>query len=244
MGISIIIPAHNEAAIIKKTVTDFSRSFSDAEIIVVDDGSDDGTYEKVKSIRSKKIKILRLQKRSGKGAAVMKGVEIASKDLIAFADADGAFDANSLKKLLQNLNGYDCVIASKWKGRKFSEVEGSAAKKLFGRFWNLLSKILLGLEFEDTQAGLKLFRSAAIKTIGIELLGKGFEFDAEILYKLKRSGFKVKEFFVKPKNTKKSRFSYLNIPAMLLNMLVIAIVLKAFSKFRDRRINGDKKQAN
>ncbi|MBI1972277.1 MAG: glycosyltransferase [Candidatus Aenigmarchaeota archaeon] len=233
MGISIIIPAHNEAETIKSTVTGFLRGFPDAEIIVVDDGSTDGTFGEVESIRSKKVKIVR-QKRSGKGAAVMSGVSIAGERLVAFVDADGAFGVGSLKTLVEKLNGYDCVIASKWKGQKFADVEGGAAKKVFGRLWNLLSRILLGLEFEDTQAGLKLFRATAIKKTGASLIGKGFEFDAEILYKLKRSGFKIREVFVRPKNTKKSRFSYLNIPFMFLNMLAMAVALKLFSKYGKR----------
>lgn len=230
MDISIIIPAYNEADMIRTTVTNFLRSFPNAEMIVVDDGSVDGTYEKVKSMHSKNIKVVRMPKRSGKGAAVMRGVEIASKELIAFVDADGAFNPDSLKKLLRALDGYDCVIASKWKGRKFGEVEGSPAKKLFGRLWNLLSRTLLGLKFDDTQAGLKLFRAGAIKNTGAGLFGKGFEFDAEILYKLKKSGFKTKEVFVKPKNISKSRFSYLNVPFMLLNIIIMSIILKFFSK--------------
>ncbi|MBI3413318.1 MAG: glycosyltransferase family 2 protein [Candidatus Aenigmarchaeota archaeon] len=229
-GISIIIPAHNEAAMIRKTVTDFLRGFPKSEIIVVDDGSVDGTGETVELIASNRVKLIRLAKRSGKGAAVMRGVAAAKKDLVAFVDADSAFGPGSLKRLLSNLDGYDCVIASKWKGKKFGEVEGSAAKKLFGRFWNLMSKVLLGLDFDDTQAGLKLFRLKALRGIGTKLLGKGFEFDAEILYRLKTEDFRIKEVFIKPKNYRRSTFSCLNIPSMLLKIVIVAVVLKLFSK--------------
>ncbi|MBI4167936.1 MAG: glycosyltransferase [Candidatus Aenigmarchaeota archaeon] len=234
MEISIVIPAHNEAAAIKKTVTDFLRSFPNAEIIVVDDGSEDGTYEIANSIKNRRLKIFRVPKKQGKGAAVMKGVAAATKDLIAFVDADGAFNPGSLKKLIRALNGYDCVIASKWKGKKFREVEGGAAKKTFGRLWNLMSRILLGLEFEDTQAGLKLFRSYAVKSIGSGLLCKGFEFDAEIIYRLKRKGFRIKEIFIRPNSVKKSRFSYLNMPRMFSSIIVMAVMLKFFPDRRDR----------
>ncbi len=230
MEISIIIPAHNEAGVIKKTVLEFSSKFPKAEIIVVDDGSEDETYEIAKSIANKKIKVIRLPRKSGKGAAVMEGVKNATKKLVAFADADGAFGPADLSTLIRELRGHDCVIASKWKGKKFFEVEGSLPKKLFGRLWNKMSKTLLGLEFDDTQAGLKLFRSGEIKKIG-RVLGKGFEFDAEILYRMKNGGASIKEVFVKPKVVKKSSFSYLNIPSMLANMLAVAIVLKLFSKY-------------
>ena len=232
MEISIIIPAHNEAAVIKKTIADFLRAFPKCETIIVDDRSIDRTYEVVRSIRDRRVRAIRLAKRSGKGAAVMKGVALARKKLIAFADADNAFGSDSLKKLVSALDGYDCAIASKWKGKKFSEVEGNFSKKIFGRFWNLLSRTLLGLEIEDTQAGLKLFRANAIK--GIELFGRGFEFDAEILYKLKRDGFKIREVFIRPKNARKSSFSYLNIPPMFLNIILMAVMLKFSSKSRKR----------
>ncbi len=233
MEISIVIPAHNEAAAIKKTATDFLRDFPGAEIIVVDDGSGDGTYEITKSIKNRRLKIFRIPERRGKGAAVMKGVAAATKDLIAFVDADGAFNPGSLKKLIQSLGDYDCVIASKWKGKKFREVEGNPAKKIFGRFWNLMSRMLLGLEFKDTQAGLKLFRSHAIKSIG-SLFCKGFEFDAEIIYRLKRNGFRINEIFIRPNRVEKSRFSYLNIPRMFSGIIVMAVMLKFFSGRRDR----------
>ncbi len=231
MEISIIIPAHNEAGVIRDTVNKFYRNFSNAEIIVVDDGSDDGTYETVRSMRNKNVKIIRLPKRSGKGAAVMSGIKKASKKLIAFVDADGAFGPGALRKLIGELDGYDCVIASKWKGKKFSDVDGSLPKKLFGRLWNTMSKALLGLDFDDTQAGLKLFRSGAVKKIG-RIFGNGFEFDAEILYRMKNNGAKIKEVHVKPENIRKSSFSYLNIPRMLVNMLAAAVILKIFSKSR------------
>ncbi|MBI2084923.1 MAG: glycosyltransferase [Candidatus Aenigmarchaeota archaeon] len=230
MEISIIIPARNEADVIKKTILEFSRSFPKAEIIVVDDGSEDETYGISKSMGSKKIKVIRLPKKSGKGAAVMEGVRHATKKLVAFADADGAFGPADLSRLVRELNGYDCVIASKWKGKKFGEVDGSFPKKIFGRLWNTISRLLLGLEFDDTQAGLKLFRSGAIKKIG-RIFGKGFEFDAEILYRMKKGGMSIKEVFVRPKHIKKSSFSYLNIPLMLFNMLAAAVLLKLFSKY-------------
>ncbi|MBI4177578.1 MAG: glycosyltransferase [Candidatus Aenigmarchaeota archaeon] len=230
MEISIVMPAHNEAAAIRKTVTDFLRAFPKAEIIAVDDGSSDGTRAILNSIGSRRLRVLQLPKRSGKGAAVMKGVGLATKNLVAFVDADGAFGPSSLKKLVRDLDGYDCVIASKWKGKKFSEVGGSAPKKAFGRIWNAVARGLLGLEFEDTQAGLKLFRSAAIRRIGTDLFCRGFEFDAEILYRLTKNGFRIKEIFVEPKDVKKSRFSYLNMPAMLSSIFFMAVALKLFSK--------------
>ena len=76
---------------------------------------------------------------------------------------------------------------------------------------------------------LLIIPSGAIKKIG-RIFGNGFEFDAEILYRMKNGGANIKEVFIKPKNIKKSSFSYLNIPFMFANMLVAAVVLKLFSK--------------
>ncbi|MFH0890131.1 MAG: glycosyltransferase family 2 protein [Candidatus Aenigmatarchaeota archaeon] len=229
-NISLVIPAHNEAGVINKTVSDFLENFPNAEIIVVDDGSSDNTYWVAKSVKNKRLKVVRLSERSGKGAAVAEGVKKAGKEIIGFVDADGAFDSSSLEKVLKNFGQYDAVIASKWKGRKFGEVEGSFAKKAFGRFWNAMTRIFLGLDFSDTQAGLKVFKAAAVKKACTCLIGKGFEFDAELLYKLKLAGFGIKEVYIAPKNVEKSRFSYLNIPSMLFNMVRMVVILKLSSK--------------
>lgn len=227
-NISLVIPAHNESDVISKTVKDFLENFPNAEIIVVDDGSSDNTYGIAKSVKNKRLKVVRLSERSGKGAAVAEGVKKAGNGIVGFVDADGAFDSSSLEKLLENFGQYDAVIASKWKGRKFGEVGGSFAKKAFGRFWNAMTRILLDLDFYDTQAGLKIFKAAALKKACTGLIGRGFEFDAELLYKLKLGGLNIKEVYIAPKNVEKSRFSYLNIPSMLFNMVRMVVILKLF----------------
>ncbi len=227
-GVSLVIPAYNEADRIANTITDFLRSFPKLEIIVVDDCSKDGTPEKVEAIRSRRVKLIRLAKRSGKGAAVMEGIKNSRRGVIGFVDADGAFGPNDLKRLAGNLGGYDCVVASKWKGMSFGSVEGSVVKKIFGRFWNSFTRLLLGLTLDDTQAGLKIFRARAIRSIGTGLIGGGFEFDAEILYKLAARGYSINEIFIRPKSVGKSSFSYLKIPSMFANIARMAVILRFF----------------
>ncbi len=234
-SVSLIIPAYNEAGCIVGTVTNFLRAFPDLEIIVVDDCSEDETSGRVGEIRSRRLKLIRLKKRSGKGVAVMEGIRHSRRGIVGFVDADGAFGPVDLQKLLDNLDGYDAVIASKWKGASFSNVEGSAAKKVFGRFWNSLTRILLGLNLDDTQAGLKIFRAHAVKGIGTNLMGGGFEFDAEILYKLKKRGYRINEIFIRPKHVGKSSFSYLKIPSMFANIFRMAVALRFFSKAGKRQ---------
>ncbi len=222
------MPAYNESDNIASTITSFLRAFPNLEIIVVDDCSKDGTSKIVAAIHSRRVKLIRLGKRSGKGAAVMEGIRNSRRGIIGFVDADGAFGPKDLEKLVANLGGHDCAIASKWKGASFGDVEGSAAKKVFGRFWNSLTRLLLGLKLDDTQAGLKIFRARAIKGIGTGLIGGGFEFDAEILHKLGRRGYSINEIFIKPKSVAKSSFSYLKIPSMLANILRMAVILRFF----------------
>jgi len=220
--LSIVVPAHNEEKSIQKTVSGILGKIRGSEVIVVCDGCTDRTFERAKAIKGN-VKVIRFGEQRGKGAAIAEGFKVARGQYVGFVDADGAFSAESISKILGQLKHHDCVIASKWKGRRFSEVRGGLSKKLFGRAWNAMIKLMIGLDFSDTQAGLKIMRMAVLKKIGTGFRSRGFEFDVELLKKIKESEFDIKEVYVPTRTVKKSSFTFCHVPGMFLSLLNIRL---------------------
>jgi glycosyltransferase involved in cell wall biosynthesis len=224
MSISVVIPAYNEENRISKTLDSYSNLLGkNDEIIIVCNGCKDKTPEIVRQYikKNKNIKLLNFRDKIGKGGAIIEGLKLAKKDYIGFVDADDSFDAESVIYMTKYLKDFDGVIASKWLDHGFLQVKEDASKKFFSRGWNLLARIILGLKFYDTQAGAKFFRKEAIDKIKNKLQSKGFEFDVELLYLLKKNKFKTKEVFVDYNIVEGSTFSLKYIPKMFINLLKI-----------------------
>lgn len=200
-GISVVVPAHNAEKIIESSLNSyinfFSKLYKKYEIIVVANACTDSTIDKAKKI-SKKLRNIRILeiKRRGKGRAILVGFEHAKHDIIGFIDADDVFNHQGIKKMLSFLQEYDCVIASKWLGQKFSEVREPFSRKIFAFGWNILTRSLLRLNLKDTQAGCKFLRKEAIRHISKDFICLGWDFDAELLFKLQKKRYKIKEFFI------------------------------------------------
>jgi len=225
---SIIIPAHNEEKNIEKTVTEIADNFRDANVIVVCNGCTDRTYEAARKIRRPNIKVVNFLKRIGKGGAIIEGFKLATGDIVGFVDADGSFSIGDIKKIVGGVKNkkYDAVIASKWKGKDFFEVQSGFGRKIGSRGWNLLTSVLIGVDFEDTQAGLKFFNRKVVDEVMREgFVCRGFDFDVELLYKIKRGGFKIGEVYVPIEDGGKSTFDVKSYPKMFLNLLMVISVL-------------------
>ena len=225
MKISVVMPAYNEEKIIGYSISRIEKILHPFEIIVVSDGSLDDTANAVRKISSKikHVKLIELPYNMGKGAAITAGFRIAEGHVIGFIDADDAFDLQSLKRMIGKLRYYDCVIASKWKGQKFSSVDEYSFKKFASRIWNLIVKIMFRLNFSDTQGGAKFFTRKVLNKIGTNFYCKGFEFDVELLWKIKKAGFRIHEEFVPSKVTRKSKFSFKQVIPMLVNIIKLKI---------------------
>jgi glycosyltransferase involved in cell wall biosynthesis len=223
MNISIVIPAYNEEKLIRKTVIKVHRNFPKAEIIVVSDGSTDGTVNTVKNLQREvaNLKLIEFERKFGKGAAILQGFKIAKGEIIGFIDADDAFEMKGIKKLITVLNtrNVDCVIASKWKGVSFFQVREKSFKKFASRIWNFLVKILFQLNFEDTQGGAKFLKRKVLETIGTNFFCKGFEMDVELLWRIKKKRYSIKEIFIPSSFREESKFSMLDTIPMFLNIL-------------------------
>ncbi|MBU0761447.1 MAG: glycosyltransferase [Candidatus Altiarchaeota archaeon] len=218
--LSIIVPALNEEKRINQALKSITEEFKDAEVIVVSDGSTDKTTEIVR--KYVKIKLIESEKTEGKGASIVKGFRAADGEVIGFLDADGSFKPKDVKELLKQLRGdVDCVVASKWVGKRFHEVGETTFRKISSRAWNMLLRALLGLDLCDTQAGAKFLKKKAFESIDTEYITAGFEYDVELLYRLKRKKYKIKEVYIPFEDVAESTFRYGKTPTMFLSLLRI-----------------------
>jgi glycosyltransferase involved in cell wall biosynthesis len=208
--ISLIVPAHNSSSVIKGSIAAYSRFLSGFckkyEIIVVCNACKDDTAQKAMQVekKGKHVRIIEIKER-GKGFAVLKGFATAKYSIIGFMDADNAFNLNAVKNMICLLDKSDCVIASKWMGKNIFEVLEPFTRKMLAVGWRMLSFILLGLNFYDTQAGCKFLRRKAFLSIENKFICTGFDFDVELLFKLKRKEYSIKEVYVP--TTKAFKFS-------------------------------------
>ena len=197
---SVIIPAYNESARLGATLDRVLRHVSeqhwDAEVIVVNDGSRDDTAEMVLA-RARTHPALRLVENPGnrgKGYSVRNGMLKAQGEIRLFTDADLSSPIEEANKLFSAIEaGADVAIGSRWLQPDTQAQRQSVLRQFYGRTFNLILRLLLGLRFKDTQCGFKAFsRSSAQKLFSMQTI-EGWGFDAELLFLADRSALNVKE---------------------------------------------------
>jgi dolichyl-phosphate beta-glucosyltransferase len=198
--ISIVIPAYNEEARLGPTINrvlNFVRLQAwDAEVIVVDDGSCDRTADLVRKYAESDgiIRLLQNPGNRGKGYSVRNGVLNARGRIILFTDADLSSPIEEAPKLLEALEaGADIAIGSRWMRSELQTKRQSVARQVLGRVFNVLLRMVLRLDFKDTQCGFKVFRRRAATAVFPLQRIERWGFDPEILFLAQRAGFKVVE---------------------------------------------------
>lgn len=200
-SLSIVIPAYNEAERLGPTL-DRVLSFIvehpwESEIVVVNDGSGDGTAEIVRDYSGKSGGIIRLVENSGnhgKGYSVRNGVLNSNGDIILFTDADLSAPIEEAEKLITTLDhGADIAIGSRWARSELQTRRQSLTRQAMGRVFNGFLRVLLSLDFKDTQCGFKAFRRPAAHALFPLQRIERWGFDPEILFLARRMGFRVEE---------------------------------------------------
>ncbi len=222
--ISIIIPAYNEEKRIETILLNYSNHFQDQEIIVVCDGTDKSQNIVGKlSEKYPNIKLLRFEKKLGKGGGIIEGFKEANGDKIGFVDADESVTPDDVKRMFDCLPDVDGVIASRRLKDSRILIKQPTKRRIASRVFNIIVRLIFSLNLKDTQCGAKVFRKEAIKDVLSELKTKGFEFDVELLWRLKKKGYKVVEFPITWRHSEGSSFSLSNAPKMFFSLLKVRI---------------------
>jgi dolichyl-phosphate beta-glucosyltransferase len=197
---SIIIPAYNEGARVgsslAKVLAYLAEQGWDAEVIVVNDGSRDNTAEIIRGYAEKNPRLRPLENpgNRGKGYSVRNGMLHAHGEILLFSDADLSSPIEEAGKLMAAIaDGADIAIGSRWLRKDLQTQRQPLHRQLFGRIFNLLLRITLGLNFKDTQCGFKAFTRHAAKTIFPLQKIERWGFDPELLYLARKFGLKVAE---------------------------------------------------
>jgi len=190
-----------------------ARAPSFVEIVVVDDGSGDGTAALVEKWQRdhRCVRLLRNPGNRGKGFTVRHGVLEAKGEWILCTDADLSTPIGELDKLFAAAQqaGADIAIGSRALDRSLVGVHQSAFREMSGRLFNVVMRVITGLPFRDTQCGFKLFRAQAAREIFSRQKIEGFSFDVEDLMIAKLLGYKAVEVPVVWNNVEGTKVSTL-----------------------------------
>ena len=211
--LSIVIPAFNEERRLPATldrILAFEKRSPIAfrEILVVDDGSRDGTAALVQA-RGGIIRLLSNPGNRGKGYAVRNGMMAAAGDWILSTDADLSAPIEELGKLIDAARKENAVVAigSRALNRKLVKVHQPVMREISGRAFNIVMRAVTGLPFRDTQCGFKLFQKAAAREIFPRQIEDGFSFDVEDLLIAQALGLRSIEVPVEWSNVEGTKVS-------------------------------------
>ncbi|MBI5894041.1 MAG: glycosyltransferase family 2 protein [Deltaproteobacteria bacterium] len=198
--LSIVVPLYNEE---KRLVNGFDaiysylkdKSFS-WEIILVDDGSQDKTYEMLLDIENRcaNVKVIKNEKNMGKGGAVKNGVFNATGDIVLFTDIDLSVPVSYVDAFIKKIQeGCDAAIGSRRVKGSIIETHQPFVREFMGRCFTFLSNLLLGINFSDHTCGMNAFKREAAHALFKRQILERWAFDSEILFLSKKLGLKVAE---------------------------------------------------
>lgn len=217
--LSLVIPAYNEAAVIRQAVLEaeaaLAAAFDHFEILVVDDGSTDGTAEAVETLLAEAphTKLLVHPANRGYGAALRTGFEAAWFDLIAFTDADCQFNLSELALMLPQTGRVPIVVGAR------VNRQDPWRRRFLSRGYNWLARTLLGTRVRDIDCALKLFRREALAELLPE--SRGYFVNTEMLTRARQLGYDVAEVPVthRPRASGESKVSLREVPRTLRTLL-------------------------
>ena len=242
-SISLIMPAYELedriAEAIEKVEKTVSALTDKYEIIVVDDGSKDGTYLRMLQYAKKpRIRVYRHPVNLGKGAAIKTGAMNATMEYTVFLDADMDIDPKGLRSLVEALRSNDLVVCSK--RHPGSVYRAPFVRKFLSVSFNTLVKLMIGIRLGDTQTGFKAFRTEALRRIMRAVVVKKYAFDVEVLALANMLNMRIVEAPVHIEQ--KSMFSLKSAVQMLIDIMGIFYrlrVLRWYQKNLDVYADGE-----
>jgi glycosyltransferase involved in cell wall biosynthesis len=214
--LSIVIPAYNESARIEATLERVMSCVEeqswDAEVLVVDDGSTDDTGAIIQRwmARYPRLHLVKNPGNRGKGFSVRNGLLQAAGDIVMFTDADLSAPMEEANRLLAAIDaGADVAIGSRWMDRQRQTIHQPLYRQFFGRCFNAITRLVMGLPFKDTQCGFKAFKRPAAQVIFRLQRIERWGFDPEILFIARKLKYNIVEVPVTWGHDERSRMSYL-----------------------------------
>jgi len=187
--VSIILSTYNEASVIENTISEIFKYINNVEIILVDDNSPDGTFEKVKKIDKPNLKIFSRKSR-GLASAFLLGLINSSGDIVGWMDSNMGILAKQLPKMMEKLSNHDIVLLSRYvEGGKD---ERSRLRIISSQVINLICRIILSKDIKDYTSGVFVMRRSVLSTIVPICYGHG-EFFIEFLYHAHKKGLNIIE---------------------------------------------------
>jgi glycosyltransferase involved in cell wall biosynthesis len=207
--LSVVIPAYREAPAIGATIARVRAELATVaadgglEVVVVDDGSGDGTADAARAAGADHV--LAFPANRGKGAAVRAGMLAATGRTRVFTDADLSYAPAQIERLLVEVEaGWDVVVGNRHHHGSTTLVAAGALRQVGGRVINLATRTVLVGPHEDTQCGLKAFRSDVARVIFDHSHVDGFAFDVEVIHLVERYGLSLSEVEVEVANSDRS----------------------------------------
>lgn len=183
--LSIIIPVYRQektiAKDLKQILSELKLLNIPSEIIAVIDGQVDRSFEEAKSIKAPNLFVVGYKTNHGKGYAVRYGMAKSHGGIVGFFDSGGDLGISSLSMMLEHFRWYNADIVVGSKRHPVSKVQYPFQRKILSWGYQMLVRIIFGLNIRDSQAGVKLYRRVVLEDVLPRLLVKEFAFDIEIL---------------------------------------------------------------
>jgi glycosyltransferase involved in cell wall biosynthesis len=200
-SVLLLIPAYNEERRIEPVLREYARYFQENyqgkfQLVVVLNGCTDDTLGVVRRVGKEYpfVSALDYPQAIGKGGALIEGLKLAPlADLIGYVDADGATPPRAFHDLVRHAGEADCVIGSRWLTESVLHVEQSDRRRFASRVFHLVVEFLFRMRIKDTQCGAKVMRRPAVEKIHSALRIADMAFDINLLFSLKRAGYRILE---------------------------------------------------
>jgi dolichol-phosphate mannosyltransferase len=195
----VIVPTYNERDNIARLISAVLEKDSRLEMLIVDDGSPDGTGDIVESISAgnPRVHLLRRPKKLGLGTAYIAGFKWSLEhdyDYTFEMDADFSHDPGHLPEFLRAIETADLVIGSRYRGGKITVVNWPIQRLLLSYFANVYARIVTGLSLWDATAGFKVYRRAVLQAIDLDdVRSNGYAFQIEMHFRTWRKNFRIVE---------------------------------------------------
>ena len=197
----LLIPAYNEERRIEPVLRNYACYFQEHyqgkfQLVVVLNGCTDNTLAVVQRVGAEypAVTALEFPGAIGKGGALIEGLKLAPlADLIGYVDADGATPPHAFHELVRHIAGVDCAIGSRWLPGAVLHVEQSGRRQFASRAFHRIVQLLFRMNLRDTQCGAKVMRRETVDKVHSSLRIADMAFDINLLYSLKRAGYRTLE---------------------------------------------------